>query len=457
MKPKKPQLQSNLFSFSARLSQLCDHSNELYRLADTIDWTIFEKEFGLLYCEDNGREAKPIRLMVGLHILKAMFGESDETVVHKWVQNPYWQYFCGESEFQHKLAIDFTLMGKFRKRVGKSGFEKILQSSIVVGLQTLTIRESELKQVNADTTVMEKAIAFPTDAKLYHKMRIKLVKEARRMKIQLRQSYVRIGKKKLIMVGRYAYARQMKRSKKALRSVKTMLGRVLRDVERKAKINNIQDEQLKEHIELGHRLFKQKRDDKNKIYSLHAPEVECIAKGKAHKKYEFGCKTSFVTSSKGNFFLGAQALHGNPFDGHTLKDALKDAQKNIPQKEGEPEIKITDAYVDQGYKGHGVTKQTVTIVGRNQKTAKPSLRRWMKRRAAIEPLIGHAKNDGGDARNHLLGKTGDQICALMMAFGFNFRKIARKVSLAFYFWFVKTFIAKIKSILQMLTLQTCFQ
>mgnify|MGYP001566302728 CR=1 FL=1 len=166
--------------------------------------------------------------------------------------------------------------------------------------------------------------------------------------------------------------------------------------------------------------------------------MECIAKGKSHKKYEFGCKVSFVTSSKGNFFLSAQALHGNPFDGHTLKDALADAQKHIPQKKNKPEIKITDAFVDQGYKAHGVTDQNVTIVGRNQKTAAPSLKRLMKRRAAIEPLIGHAKNDGGDSKNHLLGKTGDQIHALMMAIGFNFRKIARRVSFALYFWILKS-------------------
>jgi IS5 family transposase len=444
MKAKNPDPQANLFSFSMRLDQLCDRSNELYVMADKIDWTIFENSFGAMYCEDNGRTAKPIRLMVGLHILKAIFGESDEGVVEKWVQNPYWQYFCGETEFQHNLPIDFTLMGKWRKRVKKDGFEKILESSIDAAIETATIKESDLKIVNVDTTVLEKAIAFPTDARLYHKMRVKLVAEARRLNLPLRQTYLRTGKVALIMVGRYAHARQMKRSNKALRSVKTMFGRVLRDLERKAKAANIDDARLKELIELGYRLFKQKRDDKNKIYALHAPEVECIAKGKAHKKYEFGCKVSFVTSSKGNLILGAQALHGNPFDGHTLKEALEDAQKHLPKKENKPEVKITDAFVDQGYKGHGVTEQNVTIVGRNQKTALLSLKKLMKRRAAIEPIIGHAKNDGGDSRNHLLGQSGDQICALLMAIGFNFRKIARKLSFAFNFWIIRTFMPRMK-------------
>jgi IS5 family transposase len=449
MKAKNPDPQPNLFSFSMRLEHLCNKTNELYVLADKIDWKIFEDSFGSFYCDDNGRTAKPIRMMVGLHILKAIFNESDETVVHKWTQNPYWQYFTGESEFQHDLPVDFTLMGKWRKRVKSEGFQKILESSIDAAIKTATIRESDLKVVNVDTTVLEKAITYPTDAKLYHKMRIKLVKEARRLKIPLRQTYLRTGKVQLIMVGRYAHARQMKRSNKALRSVKTMFGRVLRDVERKAKTNGISDEKLNELIALGYRLFAQKRDDKNKIYSLHAPEVECIAKGKVHKKYEFGCKVSLVTSSKGNFFLGAQALHGNPFDGHTLKTALEDAQKNIQKTE----IKIEDAYVDQGYKGHGVTEQKVTIVGKNMKQAGIAAKKLMKRRAAIEPLIGHAKHDGGSSRNHLLGKTGDQITALMMAIGFNFRKIARRVSSALEFWLLKVFATGFKSIIRPLNLE----
>jgi IS5 family transposase len=447
MKAKKTDPQGTLFSFSMNLSQICDRANELYVLADKIDWSVFERAFGPLYCEDNGRAAKPIRLMVGLHILKAMFDESDESVVLKWIQNPYWQYFCGETEFQHEFPVDFTLMGKWRKRVNKEGFDKILESSIDAAIKSATLRESDLTVVNVDTTVLEKAITFPTDAKLYHRMRVKLVDEANRLGLPLRQSYRRKSKKALIWVGRYSHARQMKRSNKALRSVKTMFGRVLRDIERKAKTAGINDKNLNEMVVLGYRLFKQKREDKNKIYSLHCPEVECIAKGKAHKKYEFGCKVSFVTSSRGNFFLSAQALHGNPFDGHTLKEALKDAEQHLQSitKNAAPsKNKITDVFVDQGYKGHGVTDQVVTIVGKNQKNAPPSLKKWMKRRAAIEPLIGHAKNDGGDPRNHLLGKSGDQICALMMAIGFNFRKVAKRLRLALFSGWLRTVLSQLR-------------
>lgn len=427
MKAKQPDPQLHLSFKSMQLEHICNPQNELYILGNKIDWNIFEKNLGSLYCENNGRTAKPIRLMVGLHILKAMFNQSDEAVLYTWVQNPYWQYFCGEKEFQHDLPSDFTLMGKWRKKVSKNGFDKILEASIDAAIKTSTIKESELTTVNVDTTVLEKAITYPTDAKLYHKMRENLVKAAKKRGIKLKQTYKKQSKKLLIMVGRYAHARQMKRSNQALRSLKTIFARVLRDLERRAKNLSIQDEALLDLIKKGYQLFYQKREDKNKIYSLHAPEVECIGKGKAHKKYEFGCKISVVTSNKGNFFIGAQALHGNPYDGHTLKNAIKDANNHLEHLN--PKIKIEESYVDQGYKKHGVTDCKVTIVGKNQKKAPPSIRKLMRRRSAIEPLIGHAKNDYGFHKNYLKGKLGDEIQALMMAIGFNFRKIAKVVSL----------------------------
>jgi transposase, IS5 family len=417
MKSSKKDPQSNLFSI--QLEQLLDHQDPLYQLACKIDWRVFEREFGPLFCEDNGRPAKPIRLMVGLQYLKATFGESDETVVEKWVQNPYWQYFCGETEFQHDFPIEPTTMGKWRKRIQSSGLEKLLEESIRCALKAGVITKHDLKRVNVDTTVLEKAITFPTDAKLYHRMREKLVKAAKERDIKLRQTYVRKGKKALLMQNRYRHARQMKRANRELRKLKTFFRRVLRDVDRKA-TGATRDIHLQELLELAYRLFKQNKNDKNKIYSLHAPEVECIAKGKAHKKYEFGCKGSFVTSSKGNFILGAMAHHGNPFDGHTLKGALDQANGLIPGKNN-----ITYAYVDQGYRGHGCKNVDVNVVGRNQKKAKASVKRWMKRRAAIEPIIGHMKNDYGSDRNWFLGKDGDQIYALMMGYGFNMRKLLK--------------------------------
>ncbi len=426
MKPTRHDGQTSLFS--VQLERICDPSQPLVRLSHAIDWQAFESTFGELYCPNNGRPGKPIRLMVGLALLKAMFGESDESLVEKWVQNPYWQYLCGESEFQHEFPIEPTSMGKWRKRVEAAGLEKLLSESIATGLTTGTIRKNHLTRVNVDTTVQLKAVAFPTDAKLYHQMREKLVLEAKRNGVELRQTYTRVSKRALIMSGRYRHARQSRRANRELRRVKTFFGRVLRDLDRKTR-NQVRDEKLQQTLDLAFRLWKQKREDKNKLYSLHAPEVECIAKGKARVKYEFGCKVSFVTSSKGNFFLGAQALHGNPFDGHTLKSALTQATKLMP--ESSPPIE--SVFVDQGYRGHGVTEIPVHIVGRNQKRATKSLKKWMKRRAAIEPLIGHAKNDGGDPRCHLLGQEGDRMNALLMAIGFNFRKILRRFSLSYGF------------------------
>jgi IS5 family transposase len=349
--------QSTLFGIS--LDLLCDKRQSLYRLADTIDWDVFEEHFGPSYCEENGRPAKPIRLMVGLHYLKFTFNESDELIVEKWVQNPYWQYFCGEKEFQHEFPIDPTSMGKWRKRIKENGLEKLLKETIRAGLKIGAVKPHQFKKVIVDTTVQEKAIAFPTDSKLYHRMREKLVKKAKELGIELRQTYTRKSKKALFKQGRYRHAKQMKRANREVRKLKTYFGRVLRDIERKTKDQG-EKEKVSDLLNLAYRLYYQKRNDKNKLYSLHAPEVECISKGKAHKRYEFGCKASYVTSNKGNFIIGAKAFHNNPYDGHTLDPALKQASKLI---EGLGRIK--SAFVDKGYKGASV--DGIEIIGANRR------------------------------------------------------------------------------------------
>lgn len=422
MKSNRDDSQANLFSI--QLEHLCDRSQPLYRLANSIDWKAFEQAFGSLYCEDNGRPAKPIRLMVGLHYLKAIYSESDEGVVEKWVQNPYWQYFCGEKEFQYRFPIEPTTMNKWRDRVKAKGFEKLFSQTIRAGLDVGVLKRHQIVKANVDTTVQEKAVAFPTDARLYHRMREKLVKEARTLNIALRQTYTRKSKRAFIMQSRYRHARQMRRANRELRRVRIYFGRVLRDLDRKTSQTK-RSQHLEILLELGYRLFYQKRKDKNKIYSLHAPEVECIAKGKAHKKYEFGCKVSLVTSSRGNFILGAKAFHGNPYDGHTLSEALSQANHLIPIGKN-----INEVFVDQGYQGAQCDGVDVHVVKPGLRRLKPSLRKWFKRRAAIEPIIGHMKNDGGPKRNHLLGQDGDEMNVIIMAIGFNLRKCLRALS----FW-----------------------
>ena len=420
-KPRDPQQEL----FQVRLDFLCDKSQPLYRLSEAINWSELEEAFGSFYCEGQGRPAKPTRLMVGLHYLKHAEGLSDEEVVERWVENPYWQYFCGEVYFQHELPIDPSLMTKWRSRLKSSGLEKLLESTIRTGLKMGALKRISLARVNVDTTVQEKAVSFPTDAKLYHRLRERLVKEAKRCGIELRQSYVRLSKRSLLMQGRYRHARQGRRANREVRKLKVYLGRVKRDIERKISKDSNLKERFVNLIETSNRLLNQKRNDTGKLYSLHAPEVECIAKGKAHKRYEFGCKVGVATTSKDNFVVGIQAFHGNPYDGHTLQESIAQAERlgNFQAKE---------IFVDLGYRRHNYEGEARVHVGnRGQKKRKPSLRRWIRRRSAIEPVIGHMKSDGRLGRNYLIGKEGDRINAILCGVGHNIRKLLRA-----FLWFL---------------------
>jgi IS5 family transposase len=329
MKPRKIEQIPQSDMFRLRLDQMLNQRHALYKLASQIHWDAAETEFGNLYSEE-GRPGIPIRLMIGLHYLKHTYNLSDEEVVAQWAENPYWQYFCGETYFQHQLPIDPSQMTRFRKRIGDAGCEFMLSMTIHAGIVTKTVTASSLAVVNVDTTVQEKAIAFPTDARLYHKARGTLVRAAKRMNIPLRQSYERVSKLALAKNGRYAHARQMKRAKKEQRRLRTYLGRVIRDIERKlpaehsAKMNKL--------LEIARRILTQQRHDKGKVYSMHAPEVECIAKGKAHKPYEFGVKVGIVSTSKESFVVGMKSLVGNPYDGHTLKESLTQVKRLNTQR-----------------------------------------------------------------------------------------------------------------------------
>ena len=431
MQAKPRDRQQNLYE--VQLEFLCDSSQPLMRLSRVIDWSHFDKTFGSLYSDGQGRPAKPTRLMVGLHYLKHAQDLSDEEVVHQWVQNPYWQYFCGEETFQHELPIDPSSMTRWRNRLKSEGLETLLSETIHAGLKTKVLSRTSLHRLNVDTTVQEKAVTFPTDSKLYHRMREKLVKEAKVCEVELRQSYKRLSKKSLIMQGRYRHARQGKRANKQVRKLKTYLGCVTRDIERKIACSSNLQAHFAPLLETARRLLSQQRQDKNKLYSLHAPEVECIAKGKAHKKYEFGCKVSITTTSKDNFVVGSQALHGNPYDGHTLNGAVEQAERL-----GDFEAK--EIYVDRGYRGHDYEgPATVHLARTGMRKVKPTLRRWLKRRSAIEPVIGHMKTDGRLGRNYLLGVEGDRINAILCGAGHNIRKLLRAFLLFLFSWLFKNY------------------
>lgn len=393
--------------------------HELYQLEGQINWKFLEEEFSLLFVEDKGVPAKPVRLVIGLLMLQHMYGISDEGVVQGWIENPYWQFFCGELLLQWDVPLDPSSLPRWRKRIGKRGMDKILRETINTALKTGTVNARSLQKVIADTTVMEKNITFPTDSKSQYKAIKHLVKMAKTHKIPLRQTYIHIGRKRLIKAGRYSHARQMKRAKKERDKIKTYLGRVFRDIRRQIEGNPFLQTIFSEALGIVEKLIAQTKDSKNKIYSLHEPHVECISKGEVHKKYEFGCKASFVITHKEGLALGAEALHGNPFDGHTLKEALEIAEANSG-------VSIQQAFVDKGYKGHKIEDKTVMISG--QKRGMTGwFKKQLKRRQAIEPYIGHMKRDGKLGRNFLKGKLGDQLNAVLCGIGHNLRMISRNL------------------------------
>ena len=410
-KPKKRGPQSG----EVLLKDFLNAAHPLYRLAGVVNWAHFERQFGKFYADDLGRPALATRVLVGLHYLKYLYNVSDEVVVASWVENPYWQYFCGEEYFAHRFPCDPTSLVKWRQRVGVEGSERLLKESLAAAQREAVLTPAEIKRVNVDTTVQEKAIAFPTDARLYHKARQALVRVARCCNFKLRQSYVRLSKQALVNQGRYGAARQLKRAKREARKLRTYLGRVLRNVERgKLKLSAKQ----KQRVRVTRRIFTQQRTDHGKVYSVHAPEVECIAKGKVSKHYEFGCKVPIVTTSRQSWIVGIDAVHDNPYDGTTLKPALVQVKRVTG-------VRPEEAFVDKGFRGQCYHPKGVAVYITGRRNLTPQLSKLLKRRSAIEPVIGHTKHDHGMNRNYLLGKVGDRINALRSGAAWNLKKLWR--------------------------------
>jgi IS5 family transposase len=418
--PKHPQ--SELFQ--SELEQIIDMHHPLARLGMSIDWALFEEELGATYHPSQGAPGISTRLMVALHYLKYQHDLSDEDVVAHWVENPYWQHFSGERYFQHCLPIDASSMTRWRGRLGEAGAEQMLRATIAAGIKMGAIRTADLKRINVDTTVETKAIRFPTDARLYHRCRERLVKAARREGLAIKQSYRHVGKKLLMQSSRYAHARQMKRARAATRKLRTQLGRVVREIERQVREPS---DKLVKLLETAHRIHAQQRHDKNKVYSVHEPEVECIAKGKAGKPYEFGNKVSVAVTSRGGWLVGAKSFAASPYDGHTLDAQMKQVKSMIGDR-------VSEAHVDMGYRGHDYDGPvTVHIDKRRRGRTSRRLWRWMKRRAAVEPSIGHLKNEHRLERNRLKGVAGDAINAVLSAAAMNFHKLLG----AFWLYFLR--------------------
>ena len=406
--------------FRSRLDQIINMQHELVRLAQTIDWRFLEERFGEVYSDGAGLPPLPTRLMAGLAILKHTFNLSDEELCARWVENRYFQYLCGEEFFCHRLPFDRSSMTRWRQRMGEERIKVLLQESLSVAVKTGAMKPSDTRQVIVDTTVQPKDVMFPTDAKLIHRARERLVRLAKKAGLDLRQTYVRIGKFALIRHQRYAHAKQFKRAKKALRTLKTYLGRVVRDIERQIAGDEQLDAVFKWPLYQAHTVMEQRQRQRGrKIYSLHAHEVECIGKGKSHAPYEFGVKVSVATTLKrsrgGQFALHAMALPGNPYDGHTLATVLPDMEATLGNE-------ISRVLADAGYRGHNAPeshKFRVFTAGQKRRMT-PAIKREMRRRSAVEPVIGHLKSEHRMGRNYLAGEQGDAINAVLAAAGYNF-------------------------------------
>jgi transposase, IS5 family len=425
MRPRERRESGEQDLFRSRLDQVIDMEHALVKLARRIDWRFLEDKCGAVYKDGPGQPPLPTRLMAGLAILKHTYNLSDEGVCELWIENPYYQYFCGEEFFQHRLPLDRSSMTNWRNRMGEERLQALLQESLAVATKTGAIKPSDLTRVIVDTTVQPKNISFPTDAKLLNRAREKLVKLAKSAGVKLRQSYARVGKLTLIQHQRYAHAKQFKRANKALRKLRTQLGRVIRDITRKIDGAPGLETKFAWLLGLARRVFAQQRGQRGpKIYSLHAPEVECIGKGKPHKPYEFGVKVSVATTLKhskgGQFITHAQALPGNPYDGHTLATV-------IPAIEQLVGTTIDRLHADAGYRGHNAPPQYKFKIytSKQKRRVTPAIKREMKRRAAVEPVIGHLKEEHRLDRNYLAHRHGDLNNAVLAAAGYNFRRLIK--------------------------------
>ncbi len=480
MQPK-PQKRDAFELFQSHFDQLLNPAHVLVQLAQKLALSRegiaggrFEAAFAGGYSPDMGAPAKATRLMVGLQYLKYTFNESDESVpsrlrarVERWVENPYWQYFCGYTHLQHQCPIHPTSMSRWRKRVGADRLVELLQETIALAKREGHVSRRDLERVNVDTTVQEKNITYPTDSKLLYRALQKLVVAAQSRRIELRQSYLRVGKIAAVKASRYAHARQYQRMRRCLRKLRTYVGRLIRDIRRKA---SHPDEALATLLARADRVRQQQPHDTHKLYSLHEPEVQCISKGKAHKRYEscpeprrIGQKVAVASTNRGNWMVAARMLLDNPYDGHTLAETLSVVERITG-------VGLTDVYVDKGYRGHGYAGATnIHVAGAAYANRSRSERRRRRRRSAIEPnpsrlraRIGHLKpalsREGSDpfeaqgmhrmdrflrgsGQGFLAGLAGDAINAVLAAAASNpsplracLRKLLRRLAAALIRW-----------------------
>ena len=416
MKGKSPD-PSQLSLLPQRLEDLVNPRHPLYKLSKRIPWDDMEKHFSDLY-HHTGRPAKPIRLMVSLLILKQLYNLSDESIVERWVENPYYQFFSGETVFQWEFPCHPTDLVYFRKRIGEEGAKEIFKVSI-----ELHGKKANEAEVLVDTTVQEKNITFPTDTKLYKRVIEHCVSIAGKEGITLRQSYKRTTKKLMLAQRFRNHPKNRKKALAAQRKLKTIAGRLLRELERKLPATSLLT--YASDLEIYQRILNQEKNSKNKIYSIHEPQVYCISKGKDHKKYEFGSKSSIVLTKNSGIIVGAVSFSKNIYDGHTLPEVLKQSEELVG-------LRVKVAICDRGYRGkRSINGTRIEIPGKPRKRAsayeKRKARKRFRRRAGIEPIIGHLKSDFRLLRNYLKGSVGDSINLMLAAAAYNFKKLMRQL------------------------------
>lgn len=452
--------------FRARLDSMIDMHHPLAVLATRMPWSEIEAALAPLLAHKDrsgrliqdadlfgptaqlagaglsnaGRPRLPLRLMVALLYLKHAFNLSDEELCERWSENVVWQFFSGMAYYEPRLPCDATQIGRFRRVLGEAGVEQLLKSTIEASVSMGVVKKSEFEMIIVDTTVQEKAIAHPTDSRLLEIARHKVARAAKQAGIAVKQTFAKEGKTLRRKAGGYAHAKQFKRLRRTVKRQRTMLGALMRDVQRG--LNRILQAgssglapgtqptalaltALNLWLGRAERIRAQQRHSKNKLYALHAPEVECIGKGKARKPYEFGVKVSLAVTHKLGLMVGARSFPGNPYDGHTLAEQLEQTN-TLLQDIG---VKPTTAVVDLGFRGVEAACAPVQIIHRGKfKSLDAQQRKWLKRRQAIEPAIGHTKSDNRMDRCWLGGSTGDALHAVLCAAGFNIRWLLRAIA-----------------------------
>ena len=379
-----------------------------------------------------GRPRVPMRLLVSLAYLKHSFNLSDEEVCERWSENVVWQFFSGQEYYEHRKPCDATQIGRFRRDIGEEGLEQLVKATIDAAAAMKAVKPADFERVTVDTTVQEKAIAHPVDSRLLEIARHKVASAAKRAGIALKQTFAKEGKELRRKAGGYAHAKQFKRLRRTVKRQRTILGIVMREIRRKLEAaafaveNALAMTALTTLLERAERIRTQRTHDKNKLYALHAPEVECIGKGKARKPYEFGVKVAVVILHRVGLMVGARSFTGNPFDGHILNPALEQAT-NLTQDIGVP---IKQVVADLGFRGVDADNPDRFIIHRGKlKSLTPQQKGWLRRRQAVEPAIGHLKSDNRMDRCWLQGAMGDALHAISCAAGYNLRWLMRQIAL----------------------------